>query len=483
MGFKVYAIAKCVLAACFVFTGCAAPGLFAQTGYQRAIGMEGFEKGTALKILPNQAFIIVGETESYGRQERDMLLMKTDSAGNVVWTKTFGGPERETVNDVLPLQGGDLLFTAEKYQPNKQEGENLTLLRTDANGNLKWKKIFDEGGNETEGFTMQQTPDRAVIIAGMVKKMSVVSSAFFTMRSEDQSAYLLKVDANGNKIWSRAFIYGEDNVSGTATSVAVLKDGSYLVCGNIAKVGKTDKKIERPARQVNLDDVRNVLLMKVSANGDLLWAKEYSAGKIAMGYTVAEKPDGGILLTGNTDISPTNIDVFVMCLDKDGNMQWAKTYGGPKFESVADMLQTPDGGLLVSAMSYSFGSGISDALTFKTDAKGNVQWAKAYGGANEEYPSKLALLKSGIVTLGCTGSKGAESFDILLMKTDLNGNNKCMGKDAVLTVAAFQTTGRKIEKGRTEPVEQGVYPPNVAKPDAKSIVENRREVRSKSLCE
>jgi hypothetical protein len=456
--------------------------LSAQTGYQQAIGMESFEKGSALKVLADGSFIIAGESESYGVPERDMLLMKTDSLGHVQWTQTFGGPERETVNDVLGT-GVGYLMAAEKYQPNKVEGENLTLINTDNNGNVLWKKIYDEGGNETEGFSMQHTPDGNVVIVGMVKKMSVVSSAFFTMSSEEQSVYLIKVDHSGNKIWSRAFNYGEENVSTTGVSVVVLRDGSYLISGNVARIGKTDKKIEKPAREVNMSDVRNALLMKVSPNGNLQWAREYSANKITMGYTVIEKADGGIALIGNTSTGGSNIDIFVMNLDKNGVVQWGKTFGGPKFESAADILQTPDGGFVVSGMTYSFGNQISDVLNFKLDANGNVQWAKTYGGANEEYPSKLALMKSGIITLGCTGSKGAESFDVLLLKTDYNGKNSCWGKDVTLTVGNFQPAQTKVEKARTEKVEQGVFPPNMKKPDVNNIKETKREVRGKNLCQ
>jgi len=65
------------------------------------------------------------------------------------------------------------------------EGEYLTLIKTDASGNLNWKKIFDEGGNETEGVCyIAATPDGNYII---------------TMRGEDQSLFLLKVDGSGKK--------------------------------------------------------------------------------------------------------------------------------------------------------------------------------------------------------------------------------------------------------------------------------------------
>src|SRR5687767_1789253 len=74
----------------------------AQT-FHKAIGMESFEKGNALKPLADGGYIISGESEDPVLQERDMLLMRTDGNGNPLWTKTYGGPERETVNDVLQM--------------------------------------------------------------------------------------------------------------------------------------------------------------------------------------------------------------------------------------------------------------------------------------------------------------------------------------------------------------------------------------------
>jgi hypothetical protein len=454
----------------------------AQPFFTKAIGMESFEKGSAIKLLPGGGFIIAGETENPTAQERDMLLMQTDSNGNLLWIKTFGGPERETVNDVLqtPADRGFIML-GEKYQPNKQEGENLTLVKTDKDGDLKWKKIFDEGGNETEGFSMQPTPDHGYVITGMVKNMSLVSSAFFSMSAEDQGLYLLKIDGNGNKIWSRRFNYGSGNVSSTGTSVIVASDGSYMVAGNIAKKGRTDKKIERPAQQVDMKDVRDMLLCKVKPNGSLLWAKEYEANSITMGYTVTEKTEGGYMVAGNTNVSATNIDIFLMSLDVNGNVQWSKTFGGPRFESVSDVAQAPDGGFIISGMTYSTPSGVSDVLSFKTDKQGNLQWSKTYGGQNEDYPAKLLLTNTGIVTVGATASNGSESFDILLMKSDWNGNCGSFGKDAKLSVSNFNPIASKIEKPEMGKVEQGVFPPNMKKPDAENIIEHKREARVKNL--
>jgi hypothetical protein len=455
----------------------------AQPLFQNAIGMEGFEKANTLKILSDGGFIIAGETESYGLAERDMLLIRADANGNVLWSTSFGGPEREVLNDVIQLPDNGFLLIAEKYQPDKQEGEFLTLIKTDENGKIIWKKIFDEGGNETEGFSLQPTPDNGFIIAGMTKRLTTVSSTFFTMRAEEQSVYLLKTDASGNKIWSKRLEYDTENISSTATSVIVTKNGSYLIAGNIAKKGRTDKKIERPAQDVNMQDVRNMLLLKVKSNGALQWAREYEANKIMMGYSMLEKKEGGFIIVGNTAVSNSNLDIFLMSVSEDGNVEWAKSYGGLRFESASDILLMTDGGILVTGITESYGSGASDVLLFKTDAKGNLQWAKTYGGKAEEYPSKMALTKDGIVMTGTTASFKSESFDVLLMKTDWNGNNNCLGKNAALNVNVMNPVSKKAEKAEMKKVEQGVFPPNMKKPDSGNIIQYKREVRIKKLCE
>lgn len=454
----------------------------AQSNFQSAIGMEGFEKGSSLRVLDDGSFIIAGETESYGQIERDMLLMHADSTGHLIWTRTFGGPERETLNDVIATADHGFIATAEKYQPNKVEGEHLTLLKTDVTGNLLWKKIYDEGGNETEGFSIQHTPDNNYVIAGMIKSMTMVSNTFFDMRAEDQHMYLIKVDGSGNKVWSRSLIYGEENVGSTGTSVIITTDGSYLVAGNIAKMGRTDKKIEKPAQTVNMEDTRTMLLTKVKPNGNLQWAREFQSNQITMGYTVIEKREGGFVVVGNTSVSKFNLDIFAMSLDANGNVLWAKTFGGKGFESVADVLQLPDGGFVVSGFTKSFGSGSSDVLTFKLKKTGDVEWSKTYGGKSEEYPSKLALTKSGIVTVGSTASFTSEGFDVLLFKTDFNGNGSCIGTNVTMNVGALVSTSHAVKGAAMQKVEQGIVPPHMVKPNPESIKENKREARVKNLC-
>jgi len=457
----------------------------AQAPFQRAIGAEGYEKGTVIRLLPDGGYILAGETDkSFGLQESDMLMLRTDGSGNVLWSQTYGGPEREVINDVVPTPDSGLLAVGEKYQPNKKEGEFLTMIKTDAMGNLLWKKTFDEGGNETEGFSMAATADGNYVVTGIVKNMSIVSDAFFTMRGEDQSLFLLKVDGNGNKLWSRRLGTSSSNdVSSTGVSVITARDGSYIVTGNITKKGRTDRKLEKPVESVSEDEERNMLLAKVNQDGTLAWAKEYSANRVTAGFSVIEKKEGGFCVAGIaiTD-APNNVDIFVMSADADGNMKWAKTYGGPEFESMSDLMQTPDSGFIISGVTESYGSGFEDALLFKIDNNGSLLWAKALGGKGSDYAMRTALAADGIVVAGEVSTPPGESFDVMLVKTDADGNSGCFSKSVPLKAADFKPVSTGIEKAHTAPVERGITPPNFKKADVSNINGQSRQLRTKNIC-
>lgn len=456
--------------------------LCAQPVFQRAIGAEGYEKGSVIRQLSDGGFIIGGETDrSFGLQESDMLMVRTDQIGNVVWTQTYGGAEREVVNDVL--QAADLGFVAlaEKYQPNKKEGEFMTVLKTDVSGNLQWKKMFDEDGNETEGFSMAATPDGNYIIAGIIKKMNVASGAFFSVGGETQRLFLLKIDGNGNKVWSRKL-----SVSGYATtgvSVIVARDGSYVVTGNIARRASDQSEMAGRIENVSENEERNMLLAKIRPDGSLAWAKEYAANRITAGFSLVEKSEGGFMVVGIATIGSTsNIDIFAMSLSNEGNIQWAKTIGTPAFETVSDVLQTSDGGFVISGTTESEGPAYDDALLIKLSHRGILLWAKTIGGKSLEYGSKMALSEDGIFLTGEVSSPPSESFDVMLLKMDLEGNSGCFSRNIQLSPVDFQIVMKAVEGAATTEVEKGNTPPDFRKTDINNINGQSRLVRMKNLC-
>ncbi|MFZ8833901.1 MAG: T9SS type A sorting domain-containing protein, partial [Candidatus Caldipriscus sp.] len=104
-------------------------------------------------------------------------------------------------------------------------------------------------------------------------------------------------------------------------------------------------------------------------------------------------------------------------------VRFAKTYGGINWDFAQSVQQTSDGGYIMAGYTYSFGAGGSDIFLIKTDASGNVQWAKTYGGTNNERAYSVRQTSDGgYIVAGWTYSFGAGDWDIFLIKTDANGN-------------------------------------------------------------
>jgi hypothetical protein len=118
-----------------------------------------------------------------------------------------------------------------------------------------------------------------------------------------------------------------------------------------------------------------------------------------------------------------NNDIILIKTDANGNIIWAKTYGGTGYERAYSVQQTSDGGYILAGWTNSFGAGEREIFLIKTDAKGNVQWAKIYGGASDDgaFPVQQTS-DGGYILASTTISLSAGERDIFLIKTDARGN-------------------------------------------------------------
>jgi hypothetical protein len=157
---------------------------------------------------------------------------------------------------------------------------------------------------------------------------------------------------------------------------------------------------------------------------DTLWTETYGESNCDDGRSVQQTTDGGYIIAGYTLISsPSNFNVYLIKTDANGDTLWTKTYGGDNLDHGYSVQQTTDEGYIITGRTTSFGAGNYDVNLIKTDANGDTLWTKTYGGESSEGGwSVQQTTDEGYIITGRTTSFGAGSYDVYLIKTDVNGD-------------------------------------------------------------
>jgi len=171
-----------------------------------------YDESGSVQQTKDGGYIIIGTTRSYGNSKGSLFsgniwLIRTDSLGNKLWDKTFGGSYAQGRFVQQTTDGGYVLLG--------NLGSTTLLIKTDANGNEIWEKTFSFS-SVCMGNEVLQTTDGGYILEGSGNK------------GRGWDAFLIKIDQNGNKLWDETFGSSEWDYG---DSVDLTKDGGYIVAG------------------------------------------------------------------------------------------------------------------------------------------------------------------------------------------------------------------------------------------------------------
>lgn len=172
-------------------------------------------------------------------------------------------------------------------------------------------------------------------------------------------------------------------------------------------------------------DGSDIWLLKTDANGDTLWTRKLGGGDNEHGFSVQQTADGGYIIAGNVYSFRTyRDDVILVKTDADGNSEWIRTYGGSENDYAYSVLQTLDGGYIVAGRTNSFGAGSNDFYVVKTRFNGSSQWERTFGGTDSDGAWSIQqATDGGYVIVGYTFSYGAGNGDVYMVKIDSDGNS------------------------------------------------------------
>jgi len=174
------------------------------------------------------------------------------------------------------------------------------------------------------------------------------------------------------------------------------------------------------------DGKKKVWLIKTNAQGDSLWGKTFGGYGQDEGYSVQQTSDGGYIITGCTgSFGNGNSDVWLIKTNAQGDSLWSKTFGSYNFDEGYSVQQTNDGGYIIAGTTNSANISYYDLLLIKTDAQGNCLWSKILGEHNSYYEIARSVQQTndgGYIIAGYTESFGNGLFDVWLIKTNAQGD-------------------------------------------------------------
>jgi hypothetical protein len=322
-------------------------------------------------------------------------------ASGQVFEKTYGSIDDDRAYSVSLCDDGCYLvagYTTEFFSGY----DDIYLLKLDAFGDTVWTRQEGETYGIETAYCVNPTADQGCIIA---------ASRYAT--GQDIVPYILKYDQFGNKEWDMD--YGDTFESGYAWHALQSSDTTFAVCGTSAYYDATSELWGQKA-----------FVMSINPSGEKLWDLTKGGAGVHYAGGMVMTADGGLVVGGEYDTPGEFTDAWIFKVTAAGNSQWNKTIGGDQStESAWDIKVTPDGGFILLGNYF---EGIilmnADMYLVKTDGSGNVEWTQTYGTPWEDDrgASVDITLDGGYILCGETESFGTGNKDVLLIRTDENGD-------------------------------------------------------------
>jgi len=375
----------------------ATPPVMAQeaAGFQRVVGGPELDRGVFVSPTRDGGYIVAGVTKNTAAGDEDVYLVKFDSAGDTIWTRTYGGEEQDNGWSVHEIDSG---YAVAGYTKSFGAGGfDFYLVVTDAVGELRWSKTYG-GEADDRCWGLLPTPDGGYALVGET----------FSSGAGAEDFLLVKTDAAGKEEWSRT--YGGE-AGDRAFSIAATDDGGFLLVGQTYSKGAGE---------------RDAWVIKTDASGNEEWSKVFGGAQRDVAHSVARMNDGQFLITGYTaSFAETGYDPWIIKIDAQGNVPWTRVLPIGGVSRAITGVQGTGGLCFFVGFTHNPEDGSSAALLIRTNRNGLLQMSREFfrTAAGQSFGYTVSATPGGgCVFTGHTTEGSAGDLDLFIVKVDAAGN-------------------------------------------------------------
>jgi len=306
------------------------------TLWTREYGGESDDNAYSIQKTKDGGFVIAGDTRSFGAGNDDVYIIRTDSKGDTLWTKTYGTKENDAAYSVAVTKDGGFILAGETTFLNSPS-YSVYLVRTDSAGDTLWTKMYSLGDTSSRANSVIQTDDGGFAVAGY---------------TTGGMGLFMRTDSIGNVLVKKVFTLQSLNANGVLfRDLKQTSDGGFILVGDIS----------RP-----IGFAPGVLLVRTDPDGDTLWTKVYTEG--FRGFSVDITEDEGFIVS----LGCSGPEASIMKTDSNGNSLWAINFKDYFCRGwMKSIKQTADGGFIAAGEGSVDSSGV-DFIMVRIDKEGAV---------------------------------------------------------------------------------------------------------------
>jgi len=296
------------------------------------------DNSEAFDVTDHDGYIFAGQNETRA------AIFKTDSNGNVISKKVYDENNGSYFSDIkLTSENGYIMVGTSGVELHNNDDEWLysgLIIKIDEDRNEMWKRYIREG-DLLSLKSVYQTLDSGYIVLGNIMYYD----------GNPQSLFLIKFDHEGNTIFSKTLTNNSD--LDYSSKVIQTIDEGYAVTGSI-------------------NDGLNGIVIKIDGNGDIIWTKVFK--NIGHVSSIIQLSSGAYIATGYLENEyPRPKNSWITKISKNGKIKWLKYIDHGIFNEINSVKQTK-GGYILAGTLYGNNNEPNGGMLIKTNKRGKELW-------------------------------------------------------------------------------------------------------------